>query len=160
MHVSDESASSSVATSVTITERPDTEGTADEAASELEKNRKLREARTCKVCMDRETNTVFLPCGHLVCCEACAKSLSDCPICRSVIRGTVKTFLSWIFSNCTVSRTTPPFQITRSKPRTTHSKEYRRTLLGHDAVTADSGKKSVHCSACHASCVGAEEHHK
>jgi len=73
----------------------DTERTVDETELQLvEQNRKLKEDRTCKVCMDREINTVFLPCGHLVCCESCAKSLSNCPICRGVVRGTVKTFLS------------------------------------------------------------------
>jgi len=96
--VSDGSMSSIMATSmaseVIISEKLETQTTADEAAVQLEENRKLKEARTCKVCMDHETNTVFLPCGHLVCCESCAKSLSDCPICRSLIRGTVKTFLS------------------------------------------------------------------
>jgi len=65
----------------------------DEAAV-TEENRRLKEARTCKICMDHETNTVLLPCGHLSCCESCAKSLSNCPICRNVIRGTVKTFLA------------------------------------------------------------------
>jgi len=67
--------------------------TSDEVALQ-EENRKLRDARLCRVCMDKETNTVFLPCGHFVCCETCAKSLSECPICRDVIRGTVRTFLS------------------------------------------------------------------
>lgn len=60
----------------------------------LEENRRLLDARTCKVCMDAEVNTVFLPCGHLVCCDRCAPLLRDCPICRTYVRGTVKTFLS------------------------------------------------------------------
>lgn len=30
-----------------------------------EENRKLKDARTCKICMDAEVGVVFLPCGHL-----------------------------------------------------------------------------------------------
>jgi hypothetical protein len=61
---------------------------------QLEENRQLREARTCKVCMDRDVDTVFLPCGHLVCCSNCSPALRNCAICRALIRGTVKVFLS------------------------------------------------------------------
>lgn len=60
----------------------------------LEENARLKEARTCKVCMDKEVNTVFLPCGHLICCNECAPQVRNCPLCRTFIRGTVKTFLS------------------------------------------------------------------
>lgn len=31
-------------------------------------NRRLKEERTCKICMDNEIGVVFLPCGHLICC--------------------------------------------------------------------------------------------
>ncbi|KAL7300585.1 hypothetical protein TKK_0006578 [Trichogramma kaykai] len=58
-----------------------------------EENRKLREARLCKICMDREVAVVFLPCGHLSTCEFCAPSLTQCPMCRQEIRATVRTFL-------------------------------------------------------------------
>ncbi|KAK0168560.1 hypothetical protein PV327_002346 [Microctonus hyperodae] len=59
-----------------------------------EENRRLKEARLCKICMDREVGVVFLPCGHLVTCVHCAPSLSDCPMCRQEIRATVRTFLA------------------------------------------------------------------
>ena len=38
-------------------------------------NSRLREQKTCKVCMDAEVGVVFLPCGHLVVCGNCATSL-------------------------------------------------------------------------------------
>lgn len=59
-----------------------------------EENRRLREARLCKICMDSEVCVVFLPCGHLVTCVNCAHSLADCPVCRQPIKATVRTFLS------------------------------------------------------------------
>uniref|UniRef100_A0A0A9Y257 Apoptosis 2 inhibitor n=1 Tax=Lygus hesperus TaxID=30085 RepID=A0A0A9Y257_LYGHE len=59
-----------------------------------EENRLLKEARLCKVCLDREVVIVFLPCAHLVTCSDCAQSLKDCPLCRQPIKATVRTFLS------------------------------------------------------------------
>ncbi|NWS71820.1 BIR7B protein, partial [Crotophaga sulcirostris] len=59
-----------------------------------EQLRRLQEERMCKVCMDREVSVVFVPCGHLVACGECASSLRLCPICRAVIRGCVRTFMS------------------------------------------------------------------
>lgn len=59
-----------------------------------EENRILREARQCKICMDNEVGIVFLPCGHLTTCVNCAPNLEDCPVCRSAIKATVRTFLS------------------------------------------------------------------
>ncbi|XP_043927008.1 baculoviral IAP repeat-containing protein 2-like isoform X2 [Protopterus annectens] len=59
-----------------------------------EQLRRLQEERTCKVCTDKEVSVVFIPCGHLVVCKECAPSLTQCPICRSTIKGTVRTFLS------------------------------------------------------------------
>ncbi|XP_074160513.1 putative inhibitor of apoptosis isoform X1 [Sminthopsis crassicaudata] len=59
-----------------------------------EQLRRLQEERTCKVCMDKEVSVVFIPCGHLVVCKECSPSLRKCPICRSTIKGTVRTFIS------------------------------------------------------------------
>lgn len=59
-----------------------------------EENRKLKDARLCKVCMDEEVGVVFLPCGHLVTCVQCAPGVNACPLCRSAIKGLVRTFLS------------------------------------------------------------------
>ncbi|XP_062315029.1 baculoviral IAP repeat-containing protein 7 isoform X1 [Osmerus eperlanus] len=56
--------------------------------------RQLQEERTCKVCMDKLVSIVFIPCGHLVVCSDCATSLRHCPICRAVIRGSVRAFMS------------------------------------------------------------------
>ena len=65
--------------------------TDDELVAE---NRRLKELHICRICMDLSIDTVFLPCGHLVCCSTCSHALRNCPICRSLIRGTVKAFFS------------------------------------------------------------------
>ncbi|NWZ26538.1 BIR7B protein, partial [Asarcornis scutulata] len=59
-----------------------------------EQLRRLQEERTCKVCMERNVSVVFVPCGHLVACRECALNLRLCPICRAVIRQSVRTFMS------------------------------------------------------------------
>ena len=59
-----------------------------------QENRRLKEARLCKICMDREVSVVFLPCGHLATCVQCAPSLTHCPMCRHEIRAIVRTFLA------------------------------------------------------------------
>ncbi|KAK2177280.1 hypothetical protein NP493_608g00023 [Ridgeia piscesae] len=47
----------------------------------------------CKICMDDEAKILFLPCGHLCSCAKCAPALRNCPICRALIRGTVRVYL-------------------------------------------------------------------
>ncbi|EMP35847.1 Baculoviral IAP repeat-containing protein 7-B [Chelonia mydas] len=72
----------------------DGEERAELPLSTEEQLRRLQEERMCKVCMDKDVSVVFVPCGHLVVCVECAPSLRRCPICRAVIRGSVRTFMS------------------------------------------------------------------
>ncbi|XP_055336403.1 clathrin heavy chain-like isoform X2 [Paramacrobiotus metropolitanus] len=51
-----------------------------------------RDANACRICEDLPKNITFVPCGHMVACEGCAKNLKACPICRSVIELKVKTY--------------------------------------------------------------------
>ncbi|XP_077986680.1 E3 ubiquitin-protein ligase LRSAM1-like [Glandiceps talaboti] len=37
----------------------------------------------CVVCMERLSDMVFLPCGHVCCCYQCSTSLDTCPMCRT-----------------------------------------------------------------------------
>jgi hypothetical protein len=48
--------------------------------------------RLCKICRELDTDTLFLPCGHLAVCEHCAAQLNSCPICRHPIRSTVRVY--------------------------------------------------------------------
>merc|ERR1719427_454426 len=52
----------------------------------LVENKRLREQKMCKVCMDAEVGVVFLPCGHLVVCVNCAPNLKTCAVCRTEIQ--------------------------------------------------------------------------
>lgn len=58
-----------------------------------EENRRLKDARLCKICMDEEVGVLYVPCAHLVTCLQCAQSITSCPLCRKEINGFIKTFL-------------------------------------------------------------------
>ncbi|XP_061176472.1 baculoviral IAP repeat-containing protein 7-like [Saccostrea echinata] len=64
----------------------------DETRSLMDENRKLKEQRLCRICMEEDVAIAFLPCGHLCCCSHCAPAIRKCPICRAFIKGTVKTY--------------------------------------------------------------------
>ena len=59
----------------------------------LEENRRLKMMKTCKICFVAEVNNLLLPCRHLPSCETCTRSIRNCPVCRRLILGTVKTYL-------------------------------------------------------------------
>lgn len=48
----------------------------------------------CKVCLEKEYDTVFSPCGHVVACAKCASSLLECPSCRVEFEHVTKIYFS------------------------------------------------------------------
>ena len=36
----------------------------------------------CVICMDKDKDSVFNPCGHFIGCKTCCQRLDKCPICR------------------------------------------------------------------------------
>ncbi|XP_062596232.1 E3 ubiquitin-protein ligase XIAP-like isoform X2 [Saccostrea cucullata] len=59
----------------------------------IEENKRLKDLRLCKICLENEASIAMLPCGHLCCCPDCAPAMRKCPICRQFVKGTVKTWL-------------------------------------------------------------------
>ena len=43
--------------------------------------RRLARAYECKICFAHPIESVFLPCGHAMCCTSCAASRGTCPVC-------------------------------------------------------------------------------
>lgn len=39
----------------------------------------------CVICLDRQSNLLFLNCGHVCCCYDCSVDLTLCPLCRAEI---------------------------------------------------------------------------
>ncbi|XP_072739030.1 E3 ubiquitin-protein ligase LRSAM1 isoform X1 [Ciconia boyciana] len=48
----------------------------------------------CVVCMEQETQMIFLPCGHVCCCQTCCERLHICPLCRKDITQRIRIFHS------------------------------------------------------------------
>ncbi|NWX51636.1 LRSM1 ligase, partial [Steatornis caripensis] len=48
----------------------------------------------CVVCMEQETQMIFLPCGHVCCCRTCCERLHTCPLCRKDITQSIRIFHS------------------------------------------------------------------
>jgi len=57
-----------------------------------EENERLKNERMCVVCLSKEKNILLLPCAHLTSCLECSFNLQNCPLCRSIIQATVKTY--------------------------------------------------------------------
>ena len=55
-------------------------------------NQRLKNARLCQVCKDKDANRLFLPCAHLSSCSLCSPALTKCPQCKSNIRGIVSVY--------------------------------------------------------------------
>lgn len=48
----------------------------------------------CKICLEREIQTLFLPCKHLFVCGECADKLNICCICRKTIAWKLNIYLA------------------------------------------------------------------
>ena len=58
----------------------------------------LREARTCQICFDKESNAVFMPCAHFMTCVGCASQMTSCPHCRTSIHYIHRVRRDWLVS--------------------------------------------------------------
>ncbi|KAL4186156.1 hypothetical protein AMTRI_Chr09g12820 [Amborella trichopoda] len=61
---------------------------ADTAAKEAEA---AKSAWSCRVCLGVEIDTMFVPCGHVL-CHRCCSAVSRCPFCRIHVKKTHKIF--------------------------------------------------------------------
>jgi E3 ubiquitin-protein ligase MYLIP len=59
---------------IPIIEANENENKMESQSSTNEKivDKKIAEALTCKICMDQQIDTLFLPCGHFMFCNTCA----------------------------------------------------------------------------------------
>lgn len=64
----------------------------DDKSVLMEENERLKSERLCVICLNKDKNVLFLPCAHLAACLDCSFNLQNCPICRSKIQATVRTY--------------------------------------------------------------------
>ena len=52
------------------------------------------EEQKCSICFDRPPNMTFVPCGHKITCEQCARDprVTECPSCRAPIQHRQRTY--------------------------------------------------------------------
>eukprot|EP00049_Salpingoeca_infusionum_P001591 m.49550 g.49550 ORF g.49550 m.49550 type:complete len:497 (-) comp11102_c0_seq1:322-1812(-) len=60
---------------------------------EQELKEQMREASTCKVCMDQRANVALMPCRHATLCASCAHKVTQCPMCRQPVEDRIQLFL-------------------------------------------------------------------
>ncbi|KAJ8267568.1 hypothetical protein COCON_G00127400 [Conger conger] len=91
-----------------------------------EKLRKLREALLCMLCCEEEIDSAFCPCGHMVCCQACANQLQLCPVCRSEVDHVQHVYLPTCTSLLSLTVTdNAPLSIHRAMgPNHCNTKDY------------------------------------
>jgi hypothetical protein len=61
----------------------------------LELQRRLEtelDRHLCKICYEREINTVILDCNHRAICARCLDQVTSCPLCRVHITKTITTY--------------------------------------------------------------------
>ena len=51
------------------------------------------ELELCAVCLEKQKDAFFQPCGHVCACMGCAENLQKCPLCRTPIQSRFKAFL-------------------------------------------------------------------
>ncbi|CAK1548295.1 unnamed protein product [Leptosia nina] len=55
----------------------------------------LSEDAECVICMETKSEVVFVPCGHMCCCQRCSqKDITSCPMCRTEIERIIKVLIA------------------------------------------------------------------
>lgn len=51
--------------------------------------------RLCIICCENEREVCIQPCCHVCSCESCFQNFTNCPVCRSPIKGKLKVYLNF-----------------------------------------------------------------
>ncbi len=74
---------------------PQIPGDVDECVLLLEReNQLLEKLHLCEICKRNHRNITYLPCGHLISCNDCDKSIDTCSRCQRRILAVVTTYFS------------------------------------------------------------------
>ncbi|XP_066531930.1 E3 ubiquitin-protein ligase MYLIP-A [Hoplias malabaricus] len=109
-------------------------GGCEQSRALAEKLQKLREALLCMLCCEDEIDAAFCPCGHMVCCQNCAKQLQSCPVCRSGVDHVQHVYLPGCTSllNLTITSSSSPEPIHRSM--TTHTSTTSQDFSSNEKI--------------------------
>lgn len=48
----------------------------------------------CKICFEEKLDVLFIPCNHIITCSKCSSKLSQCPVCREDIVGSITVYIA------------------------------------------------------------------
>lgn len=51
------------------------------------------DSKSCKICFANESNSVFIPCGHIIACLKCALAMNVCPACQSPFKEIFRVYI-------------------------------------------------------------------
>jgi len=91
-------------TAITEDENADKRDTADENKVTIKANNKIKDIvsptaaayrtkPTCVICLAKQPEIAFDPCGHFCSCSDCGDNLKECPMCREPITKNLKVFI-------------------------------------------------------------------
>jgi hypothetical protein len=60
--------------------------------SSIIENKNIDDLYTCSICMDNIRDIIFTPCHHSIVCNECCSKLTECPMCRTSIKSTIKYY--------------------------------------------------------------------
>lgn len=73
----------------------ETDGDISDSEEDIEEiNKQLKDQVACKICFDAIASIITLPCGHMISCSQCISALSNCAMCRTEIKGTVRALMA------------------------------------------------------------------
>lgn len=49
----------------------------------------------CIICYTEKCDSMFIPCCHMVVCENCSTKISECCICRTKVKNTIKVYTNY-----------------------------------------------------------------
>ena len=82
-------------TSVPAQTTPSTDNS-DSSLSEAEYQSRREQDNQCVVCMENPREVAFIPCGHIICCQACGETIragsNKCPMCRGSLQGVLRVY--------------------------------------------------------------------
>jgi len=55
-------------------------------------NFQMRNSKTCRICLDNDSDRLFLPCAHLVVCKLCSPFVTHCNLCNTKIAHIVPVY--------------------------------------------------------------------
>jgi len=65
-----------------------------EEAVRVQREAYFKRSGECSVCLERKSDTLFQPCGHVCVCDDCSARLTTCPMCGVKIGNKQKLFYS------------------------------------------------------------------